>query len=141
MDELVEAALAIDRVSDDYLVKMTPAQAGEFLSRADAYNIFTSEDLVELLEAVDGEIPPMRFGPDNPNTGKPHHTYMVGNEGSRVVYLAVNKFYLEERFQGKPFEYPHLGTELELLGLRAHANEAWVDQDDDKTFKFRFWWD
>jgi len=141
MDKLIEAALALDDVSINYLVEMSPTEAREFLSHAQAYNSFTQEDLLNLVEAVDREVPPMRFGPDNPNTGKVHHVYLVGNEGSRVLYLALRKFYLEECFQGKPYDYPHLAKMLELLGLQAHADEAFTTQDDRETFRFRFWWD
>ena len=141
MDKLIEAVLTIDEVSIEYLVKMTPVQAREFLSRADAYNAFTRTDLVSLVEAVDAEIPLMQFGPDNSNTGKPHHFYLVGNESTRVVYLVVNKFYLEERLQGQPFDYQRLVTTLRSLADRAHADETSVNRNDSDTFKFRFWWD
>ena len=141
MDKLIEAALAMDDTSIEYLVKMTPEEVREFLSRAEAYNSFTREDLLNLVEAVDREIPPMRFDPDNPNTGKPAHAYLVGNEGCRVLYLAIPKFYLEERFQGKPFDYVALARTLEGRGSLANADDFCVTQDDGHTFRFRFWWD
>ena len=142
MDKLVEAALELDRVSIGHVVEMQPAQAREFLSQAEAYNAFTQEDLVGLVDAVDALVPPMRFDdPSNPNTGRQAHTYLLGNEASRVVYVQVPKFYLDERFQGKPFDYLLLAGSLEAVGLRAGADEICMVQDDDTTFKFRFWWD
>jgi len=141
MDKLIEAALALDDVSINYLVEMSPTEAREFLSHAQAYNSFTQEDLLNLVEAVDREVPPMRFGPDNPNTGKVHHVYLVGNEGSRVLYLALRKFYLEECFQGKPYDYQLLTLKLGALAAGAYADECSVTQDDKDTFRYRFWWD
>ena len=141
MSDLVTVVLDLDRLSNDYLVQMSPGEALEFAERAEAHNALTAEALRQLVEPINARIPPMQFQPGNPNNGHPHHVYLVGNEGSRVLYLHIHKFYLEARCQGVAFDYQALALELKALGQRVLADEFWVTLDDELGFKFRFWWD
>lgn len=137
----VDAALALGEQSDRWLVELRPEEALEFVRRAGAYNAFAPEDLAELVQAINALVPPMKFAGANPNNGRPHHTFSVGNEGSRVVYLDVRKFYLKEGYQGKPFDYDGLAAALKELGTRANAVEFWTTKNDEHSFVYRFWWD
>lgn len=133
----VEAALFIDRLSQQYQIQFTPAEAREFVAQADDYNKFEKADLVRLVEKINEMIPPMDFGSTNPNTGRPHHRFIIGNECSRVIYVEVYKGYLS----WKPTRYLLLAEQLHAASQSAHADEAGLTQDDMNTFRFRFWWD
>jgi hypothetical protein len=138
----VDVALMLDGLSTDYLVEFSPGEALEFVRRAEAYNEFTAQDLEKLVEQVNRLIPPMRFpNPENPNNGLPHHRFKIGNEGSRVIYLIIRKFYLKPEFQGRRIDYAELARQLENLGREAHASECHVVVDDEYEFTYRFWWD
>ncbi len=98
--------------------------------------------LARLIATINTIIPPMKFkSPTNPNNGKPHHTYLIGNEGSRVIYLVIRKFYLKKEFQGKAFDYDDLAAKLDTLAEQAHADEYGVTRDTKDEFIYRFWWD
>ena len=123
---LVDAALALDRKSLSYRVELTPAQAVEFVRRADTYNGFTQDDLARLICGIGCLIPPMDFGPDN---GQPHHRFLVGNEGSRVIYLEVVKSYLTR--QGwDDARFDVLTEALDSLGRVANAAERQLWEND-----------
>jgi len=136
----LKAALMLDRASTHYQVEYTPGEAWSFVVRAEAYNNFTSDILSELVERINALIPPMQYGTDNPNNGKPHHRFQIGNEGSRVLYVEILKTYLKGRWGD--VEYERLATALATLGYGANANEASrVDGNSPARFRFRFWWD
>jgi hypothetical protein len=137
----VKAMLMLDECSDNYTVELNPDEALEFVRHAKAYNDFTSEMLVNLISGVNQLVPKMRFEGDNPNNGKSHHTFIIGNEGSRVIYLKVRKFYLLKRFQGVRFDYKGFEASLKALGEQAHADEMSTIVDDKHVFMFRWWWD
>lgn len=137
MSRMVEAALELDKYSIDYLVEFPPKEAREFVSRAEAYNGFTQEGLVELIDEIGNLIPLKDYGPDNPNTGQPHHRFRIGNEGSRVIYLEIYETYMPKDY-GK---YELLFENLKNLGYAARADE--VDEVDPGIFTrgIRYWWD
>jgi hypothetical protein len=140
----VQAALALDPLSTHWQVELTPEDAHLFVCAAEDYNNFTRADLATLIQRIDHAIPPIQFNPGNPNNGKPHHKYRIGNEGSRVIYLDIHKGYLKGRWA--PADYDHLAQYLKALAVAAHADEYDIDQDIDFTppdglWTFRFWWD
>lgn len=145
----VEAALALDEVSIDYRVEMRPDEAREFCRRAPAYNGFTEDDLTRLIDQVGEAIPPMEFGGTNPNNGKPHHRFHVGNEGSRVIYLDVDPSYFRTFRPGEdsPWHGEAVPTFEGLEGLLgryaevANADEFTATRESDVRWTFRFWWD
>jgi hypothetical protein len=147
---LVEATLALEQVSIDYRVKMRPHEAIQFVARAPAYNNFAEGDLIELVNAIGDSVPPMMFGDldgsPNPNNGKPHHVFYVGNEGSRVIYLEVYTAYFDTFRPGPdsswqaPPTFDGLRARLRLLAKRAHADE-FTATETDGSWEFRFWWD
>jgi hypothetical protein len=131
----------VDETFTDYAVTLTPEYAQEFVREAQDYNAFTHEDLENLIASINEIIPPMNF-PDtpistnNPNNGKPHHQFKIGNEGSRVIYLVILKFYMP-----KEYNYEKLGKQLTVISKKCKADEAWSVQDDERNYVFRFWWD
>lgn len=137
----IAAMLKIDRFSTDYRIQLDPTEAREFVSRADSYNNFSASDLNSLIDSINAHLPPMDFGicngQPNPNNGRSHHFFQIGNEGSRVIYLHVIHAYMP-----KGYDYQSLAATLESMGESARADEAeQVDTDNAHRFTFRFWWD
>lgn len=130
-----------DHFFTDYAITLTPKMAHNFVQIADDYNAFTHNDLENLVMGINKIIPPMNFPnteycTNNPNNGKSHHQFKIGNEGSRVIYLVIRKFYMS-----KEYDYEKLGEQLSAIGKKSKADEAWSTRNDDSEYVFRFWWD
>ena len=132
----VEKMLELDPIAHDYLVKLSPSEALEFAKNAQEYNNIRRDKLAALVRRINDTIPSMDFGPNNCNTGRPHHTYDVGNENSRVIYVNILKFYMPA-----DYDYAWLATFLKQLGSEALADESDIVQSDATKFRFRFFWD
>jgi hypothetical protein len=78
----------------------------------------------------------MQFGFDNPNNGHTFHTYQIGKEYSRVLYIEVVKTYIT-----KPFDYARLARQLAAWAVAAGAGEHDVIENSPTAFEFRVWWD
>lgn len=139
---LVDIVLALDKKSINYQVSFDPARALEFVGHADAYNGFTKDDLYKFINRINDLIPPMNFplvnGFPNPNNGRTHHTFSIGNEGSRVIYLEIVKAYMK---QFSSAEWISLWSAIQTAAKRANADEINLIENNDNTFKARFWWD
>lgn len=136
MNRKLCATLLLDTYSNHYQVEMRPDEAMEFTAALDDYNGFDPDRAVKLIERINDLIPPMQFGSGNPNNDKPHHTFRVGREYSRVMYLDVVKAYMPINH-----DYAKLAGKLGRLGNDVNADEAGVVEDTDGCFTFRFWWD
>lgn len=135
---IVTAALALDEESLDYRVKLRPAQALEFVTNCGDYNEATEERLEKLVKKIDGIVPCMKFGGENPNNGHAFHTYDLGREGSRVMYVQIIKTYRKDL---KGEQWDALAALLVGAAKQAQADEASIVADDETEIKFRFWWD
>lgn len=133
---LVDAILELDRHAQHYQVRVRPDEALAFAKRSEEYNNITNDNLVSLISVANEAIPPMQFGPSNQNTGKPHHHFNVGNEGSRVIYCEVQKWYLP-----KGFACDDLGCYLVAIGNEALADESDITRNDGSYLTVRWWWD
>ena len=129
---LVAAVLALDLYAAHYRVQMEPEEARSFA------RLCPAEDgsLAVLFDAIDQAIPVMSFGPGNPNNGMPAHTYEVGSEHSRVVYLDWPRSYAP-----KGFDFLALETRLREIAEDAGADEYGPEADGPFGFRYRFWWD
>lgn len=116
--------------------KVTPAEALEFSARSEQYNAWTPLRAVTLIEVVNNAIPPMQFGPDNPNTGQTHHTYKVGRSYSRELHVRIVKAYMPN-----DWDYTLLAAKFRSWGKDAKSDEADVTEETDGCFTFRWWWD
>lgn len=92
-------------------------------------------DLVGFVESVNDLIPPMQLWEGNPNNGKPHHTFSIGREYSRVVYVRIVKTYIRSSF-----DLDTLVNGLQKLGEEAGADEIHVSRQRG-VVSIRFWWD
>jgi hypothetical protein len=135
---LAHVALTLDKLSIHYTVEFSPAEALFFVSRADAYNDFSKQDLTRFIERVNEIIPRMNYGGINPNNGNPFHKFDIGNEGSRVIYVKIVKGYLREHTAQ---QWAAMISSLQSNGKRAHADEIHVVENADGFIKLRFCWD
>jgi hypothetical protein len=122
----------------EWRVTLTPAEAETWAAKVEGYNEHTGADILALVKTINTLMPRMQFGPGNPNNGAPAHRISVGNEGSRVMYVAIGKGY---RPQWTGTEWTTLARLFEEARRAAHADEAWVVTDDEEDWEYRFWWD
>ena len=135
MQDIIQAALMLDQHALNWQLELSPEDGRTFAQHCLSYNRSTRENVTALVEMVDQAVPPMNFGGDNPNNGKPCHYYRVGNESSRVIYLLI---------------YKGLAPKLDWIALEKHlghiakeccVDEYWVTVNDDTKLIYRFWWD
>ena len=134
---IVDAALTLDRLSLDWQVKLLPFDALYFVGRCAVGNKATTENMRNLVQSCLAFSPKYDYGPGNVNTGRECLHFMVGDEGSRVIYAVFGK-------AGTPAD-----TEWELLALKlkrevakdCECDECHVLENDDSFLKIRFWWD
>ena len=139
----VDLVLALEQASLNYRVELQPEEAVAWAMRAEYYNAMEPGDMTGLVKAVNELMPTMQFFPGNPNNGRPRHTFLVGNEGSRVVYVRVPLYYLTHHFDG-PWSQERidiLQDEVVSLGPVYHADEYDLVEDDALGFTVRYWWD
>lgn len=134
--ETVESLVEIFKAmpSLHWRTRVKPAEA------AALFRAVRRPHIASLIDAVSARIPPMDYGPGNPNTGHSHHEFDIGREYSPVVYLRVVKGYLPA-----DFDLSELALGLKQIAARFKqddSDEADVTSDpDDGTFEFRFWFD
>jgi hypothetical protein len=113
--ERIMAALHVDRLFNNYEIEMDPSETVSLIEVAPQAGIPSIRETAWMLEGINKLIPPIDFGPSNPQTGKSHHLYRIGRErGRRVIKLTL--------FTGVfPLEYDF--TEL-LSGIHVHCRNA-----------------
>ncbi|MEZ4714017.1 MAG: hypothetical protein R3A44_42935 [Caldilineaceae bacterium] len=136
--EVVAAALELDRVCYYWSVTLDPETALTFARQCQEMNAASPAALVYLIERINAYVPRIDFGPDNPNTGKTHHDFVIGAENSRFVDLKIAKSYLK---QWTAQEWQAFANFLHLLGYEVAADIKRVTQDDADEYVFSFWWD
>src|SRR3990167_4434838 len=137
----IDAAVALDRCALDWRVTLDPDETRAYLSRVDSYNTCETRALGDLTKAVDAVIGRVRYpdvdGKPNPNNGRWHHTYEVGNEGSRVLCLEVYK----QSLATPGLDYAKLAATCASAGQLALADENNGFSDNPHYFRWRWWWD
>lgn len=138
--KLVEAAFLIDKNSLDYRIHLSLDEAKEFLKRAEVYN-YIPENIYEIVDAIKNAIGPMKYpdcnGKPNPNNGRfDHIKILVGNEGSRVIYVKGYRTILSP-----PIE--QILSNLKAIGEKFNADEnnSEIDSCYGDHFEWRYWWD
>lgn len=133
---LVRCCLEMDSRSLRWNCELNPTEAFNFLAASKEYN--EMKNLTGMVEKINKIIPKMQYGGENPNNGKTFHTFTVGNECSRVIYINIIKYYLKSRFTDS--DITNLITKIQGLGRNAGADEISVDETDTKA-TIRLWWD
>jgi hypothetical protein len=138
--KLLNLVLELDKCSIHHRVELNPETTVEYAKQCQTYNGHNNQHLQGLVEKINKLIPPMNFpscnGLANPNNGRTHHNFEVGNEGSRVIYLRIVKAYLP-----KNFNYDLLASNLCAAAQCAHADETHLIENNSHAFEYRFWWD
>lgn len=139
-DELIKAAVAVDNLSIQHRIEFRPAEALQFAGKCDQHG-HTTDQLVGLIGKINQTVPPMDFGScngkPNPNNGHPFHTFQIGKECSRVVYLEVVTAYLKGY---TPQQIQALIGKLETIGKRAGCDEV-SHEVEELAFTIRYWFD
>lgn len=136
---LVRACLEMDEKSIHWSCELNPIEAFNFLAASKEYNGMNK--LFLMVEKINKIIPTMEFGEENPNNNKSFHTYRIGNECSRVIYVDFSKSYLTkyraEKWDEK--QILRLISDIQSLGKRAGADEISVD-NSEHSVSIRLWW-
>ena len=132
----LDAMLDLDTRCLHWQAEVTPTEALEFSARSRQYNAWTPLRAVTLIEAVNKAIPPMDYGPLNPNTGRMHHTYRVGRSYSREMFVQIVKAYMP-----KDTDYLQLVVDLHEMGRAAAVDFQSVVEETAGSLTFRWWWD
>jgi len=135
---VIAAALQLDHVCYYWSITLDPETALIFVAQCQEMNAATHPALSHLVEAINGYIPRVDYGPANPNTGQMHHTFVIGAENSRFIDLSLHKTYLP---QWTPKDWQALTHFLFLLGWETGADIKRVGQDDEHAYVFHYWWD
>lgn len=135
MNQIIDAMLALDKSPAlHWRVELTPKEAMEFAKKVEDAN------LISFIGKMNQIIPRPDYGTENQNTGLPIHTFYIGKENTRVIYVDVVKTYLF----GMNIDYTWLENQI-----RAEATECCADEIDLRSdlqaepllFKMRIWWD
>lgn len=151
----IGGAVVLDGNCLEYRVELRPCQAEAFAAFRDG----SDSDLHRLILAINAAMPRMSF-PDittslghlaleptqNPNNGKHAHRFLVGREGSRVLYAGIATCYLANRKDGRAFGFEGLDSKMRRLAEAARCDEfsGEVDRDvvgNETEYRWRFWWD
>jgi hypothetical protein len=129
-----------DTHSIRHQVEMQPSEAVEFCQGCQGINEATNKNLTRFVKSVNEMIPAIKFDDGNPNNGRSHHTFIVGQECSRVIYVTFAKYYLKG-YNWTGQEYNELERLLKNTASRFNADEMCVTENDEHSFTFRAWWD
>jgi hypothetical protein len=139
----IDVVLSLDELSLSYRVELEPDEALKWSWYVMDYNEATAQVLRQLVEAVNARVPRMQYNDSNPNNGKPTHSFYVGREGSRVMYVSVRLYHLVSR-AANPYTSDDIETlkkDLVALGYQHRADESWVEEEDRVSLTVRYWWD
>ena len=112
-------------------VELNPHDAFEFALRSK--NSF----LIDFIREVNCIMPVLDYGKDNTCTGKLAHTFSIGKEHTRVVYVNL---ILTACMSPKVDTYD-LDKKLREIATKCGANEIDQPPYTGLTFKMRVWWD
>ena len=129
----IEAMLALDKTPAlHWRVECNPCEAYVFALEA------KDSPLRQVIEEVNRLIPRIDYGPENGNTGATIHTFYIGKENSRVVYIDVVKTYFMNT--GQNVDYDDFERKITNIAKKNFADE--IDRfDEDLLFRMRIWWD
>lgn len=126
-EAVMEAALGLDRFCYYWSITLDPASALLFARQCQELNAANRLALTELIQRINAYLPPIDFGPTNPNKGRLHHDFVMGAENSRFVDLKLHKSYL---WQWTAEDWRALGNFLHALGQEFYADVVRVIAED-----------
>ncbi len=120
------AILALDAVCDGYQVVMTPDEAVQCMAQFSSLGKAGSQVLGNLVRAINGMVPRMDFGADDPASGRAGHVFHIGRSRGRLIAVDLFKGYLPSTFDRQAF--------LERIKDEANRAEcASIALEDDET--------
>lgn len=138
MDKSLAPALELDKTSLQFRVGFNPPTARRFADLGTAHGI-CPRDLRNMIREIDGLLPRMDYGnlngKPNPNNGRAFHTYAIGKEYSRALYLSAPKLY------AKGFNFDGLTAQLKTLANKYGCEEFNTEENTPYSYLVRFWWD
>ena len=139
MTDKMKVAVEMDKNFLHWRAEFQPDEAYEFVAAVGPNNTASAPKLLDLLRNIDSAIPRQHHDrANNPNNGRTHHVYEIGNEYSRVLYLNIHKTYIRDWSETT---YLKLADDLDHWGLEAGADERNIEINDGSRFTYRFWWD
>jgi hypothetical protein len=140
MSTLAQSVINFEKASHSihHQMQLESTDIVEFARHCEPINAATNENLERFVIKVNKMVPPIWFDAGNPNNGRPFHTFTVGQEHSRVIYVQVIKAYIKN-WNDK--DYERLGQMMKLAATSSEADEAYVTENDNGCFTFRAWWD
>lgn len=126
----IDAMKILDKSSVlHWQVELTPKKALEF-------GVLVDNNLFGFLDEINQIMPKPDYGEDNPNNGIPVHTFSIGQECSRVVYISLIPTYIPKG----QVNYIDLEEKIREIAQKYHADE--IDNTGERfVFKIRIWWD
>ena len=124
-DEIVTTLLKLQTLSTRHQVELNTKQIFEFVNSMEEYNRIDRNKVVDMLVRIDQYL----------YEAKINYSFLVGNEGSLVIYLRVpasNNIELRE-------ELIELCSKASVFGQCDEASPS--SKPGDFSFAFRFWWD
>ncbi|MEM7536470.1 MAG: hypothetical protein AAF639_30075 [Chloroflexota bacterium] len=137
-EEVIAAALALDKVCYTWSITLDPETAITFAEQCQEMNAAAPAALVELIGHVNEYIPRSDYGPTNPNTGEMHHDIAIGCDRGRTIDVIISKSQLK---QWSADDWRKCSTFLNLAGRALYADVAEVTKDDEREYVFSYWWD
>lgn len=136
--KVVTNIIALDEDFEHYLVEITPDMAVDWANRSPVCNRLTRNNLVAMIDYINKTSPKEHHGKGDPLTGKVCHTFKVGNEFSRIVYVVYRKPYCKmEEKDWLQFAIDVL-TRAKSIGK---ADDAIMESSSQTLLTLRFWWD
>lgn len=132
--ERVSAAVQLDRLFNAYEIEMTPTEAFTFAEVAPPAGVTKLASLRSLIEQINAVVPPANFGPDHPQTGKPHHYFRMGRErGFRFVKLGIFKGFFQ-------VDYDFMGLLEVVHSIGTEAGADVVVNTDNNSYSIEMRW-
>lgn len=146
--KLLDLVLKLENVSPNFKVELYLPTLVKFAERCSIYNNMDRDSFVALAKVIAEKAPGMFFGPDHPNNGAPFVNIIVGNEGSRVIYITVLAAYLKMPWMERERLVSEYFKAVQTLAVQAHADEIdrqdkHLDNPDQSMWEYtlRLWWD
>jgi hypothetical protein len=136
--KVVDHIIALDADCKHYLVEITQDMAVDWSNRSPVCNRLLRNNLVAMVDYINKTSPKQNYGKGNPNTGSVSHTFKVGNEFSRIVYVVYKKPYC------KLDETAWLQFAVDILARAKNIgkpDEAIMESNTNELLTLRFWWD
>lgn len=124
----------LDELSLNYKIKLHPNEVYWLVKNVDTKSNIEQDKIINLIEEIENIVPRRQYAPNNPNNGDFAYYYEFGREYSRVIYLHVEKKFVNNMSSGCFELY------MKKCAESAETNE-FSFEENDVFYTMRFWWD